>query len=454
MKSLSLHFISIGGSVMHNLAIALQQQGHKVTGSDDEIYEPSRTRLQKQGLLPAEMGWNPANIHTGLDAVILGMHARKDNPELLKAQELGLAVYSYPEFIYEQSKHKQRVVIAGSHGKTTITSILLHVLNYHKRNFDYLVGAQIEGFDTMVKLTADAPLLIAEGDEYGASPLDTRPKFLFFQPHIALISGIAWDHVNIYPTYDSYVHQFELLADSLPKAGAIVFDDTDDMLDVIALKEREDVTRQPYDVHSYRISNGQTWLKTKSAGDVPVQIFGEHNMKNIAGALAVCDRLGITEEMFYEAIQSFKGAARRLELVTSNDQKTIYRDFAHAPSKVGATTAAVRQQFPNRKLIACVELHTFSSLNKNFLGQYRDKLDQADVAVVFYSPHTLEMKRMEPISPQEIITAFDRPDLQIFTDTASLQTFLESQSTAAPSVYLLMSSGTFGGLDVNRLGEQ
>ncbi|RCR67960.1 UDP-N-acetylmuramate--L-alanine ligase [Larkinella punicea] len=451
MKPLTIHFISIGGSVMHNLAIALHQQGHQITGSDDEIHEPSHARLNQYGLLPEHIGWHPDAIHSGLDAVILGMHARADNPELQKAQELNLPVYSYPEFVYQQSQNKQRVVIAGSHGKTTITAMILHVLHYHKRNFDYLVGAQIEGFETMVKLTTDAPIIIIEGDEYGTSPIDPRPKFLHYHPHMVLISGIAWDHVNLYPTYEQYVHQFELLADAMSKSGTIVFDDTDDMLDVIALKEREDVTRQPYDVHPYRIENGKTVLVSKQHGDIPVLVFGEHNLKNISGALAICDHLAITEEMFYAAIQTFKGASKRLEKVKDDGSSLVFRDFAHAPSKVEATTAAVKAQFPDRRLVACVELHTFSSLNKTFLKQYRDKLDKADVAVIFYSPHTLEIKHLDPIDAAEIATAFDRPDLQVFTDSAALETYLKSLANDQPTVYLFMSSGTFGGLDLKTL---
>lgn len=449
MKLLNIHFISIGGSVMHNLAITLHQQGHRITGSDDDIHDPSRSRLDQYGLLPAQLGWNPEAIHPGLDAVILGMHARADNPELQKARELNLPVYSYPEFVYQQSRNKQRIVVAGSHGKTTITSMILHVLQYHHRKFDYVVGAQIDGFDTMVKLTDDAPVIVIEGDEYGSSPIDPQPKFLHYHPHMVLISGIAWDHVNLYPTYEQYVRQFELLADAMAKSSTIVFDDTDDMLDVIALKEREDVTRQPYDVHPYRIENGKTVLVTKNHGAVPVLVFGEHNMKNISGALAICDHLAITEAMFYEAIQSFKGAHKRLEKVIENESTIIFRDFAHAPSKVEATTEAVKAQFPNRRLVACVELHTFSSLNKTFLNQYRDKLDKADVAAVFYSPHTLEIKKLDPIAPADIVSAFDRPDLQVFTNSADLQQFLKNQQNGHPTVFLLMSSGTFGGLQLS-----
>ncbi len=435
---------------MHNLAIALHQQGHTITGSDDEIYEPSRTRLAQHGLLPEADGWFPEKLTAQLDAVIVGMHARKDNPELARAQELGIATYSYPEYIYRHSENKQRVVIAGSHGKTTITSMILHVLKHHNREFDYLVGAQLEGFDNMVKLTQRAPVIVIEGDEYASSPVDPRPKFLHYQPHIALISGIAWDHVNIYPTYEVYVDQFELLADAMPKGGILVFDQTDDMLDVICQKEREDVHRLPYKAHPYEVKDGQTLLITKQNTRVPLLIFGEHNMKNLSGAMTICDRLGITEDMFYEAIQSFKGAARRLERVATQSHKTVFRDFAHAPSKVEATTEAVREQFPDKKILACVELHTFSSLNKNFLSQYKGRLDAADLAVVYYNAHTLAIKRLEPITPDDVKAAFGRTDLQVFTETADLQAWL-LQQLPQTDVLLLMSSGTFGDLDLNTL---
>lgn len=444
---------------MHNLAMALHQQGHTITGSDDEIYDPARTRLAQRGLLPDQMGWFPDRLHTGLDGVILGMHARADNPELARAQELGLPIFSYPEFIYAQSRQKQRVVIAGSHGKTTITSMILHVLKHHNRQFDYLVGAQIDGFETMVKLTGDsdasgAPVIIIEGDEYASSPIDRRPKFLHYQPHMALISGIAWDHVNIYPTYDEYVDQFELLADQMPKAGVLIFDETDNLLDVIGEKERPDVQKVPYDAHPHLIRDGRTYL-TMSAGamagqEVPLQVFGLHNMKNIAGAMAVCDRLGVSDEQFYEAIQTFAGAARRLETVVQTDTQIVYRDFAHAPSKVEATTEAVKAQFPDKRLLACVELHTFSSLNKAFLGQYEHTLDAADVAAVYYNAHTLAIKRLEPISPDDIRAAFNKPDLAVFTETADLAAFLHQNQTAA-DVFLMMSSGTFGGIDLQSL---
>jgi len=438
---------------MHNLAIELQHKGFTITGSDDEIYEPSISRLKKNNLLPAEIGWFPEKITPDLEAVILGMHAREDNPELKKAQELGIKVYSYPEYIFEQSVDKQRVVIAGSHGKTTITSMILHVLNFNKRVFNYLVGAQIEGFENMVKLSDQAPVIIIEGDEYFTSPLDRTPKFMHYQPHVALISGIAWDHFNVFPTWESYVKQFEILADSIPKAGAIVFDQTDDMLDVIGQKERPDVVSIPYHAHSYKIENGKTFLITVEQGEVPVLVFGEHNMKNISGAKAVCERLGITDEDFYAAIQSFKGASKRMELLGSNSEINIYRDFAHAPSKVEATTAAVKSQFPDRTLVAVAELHTFSSLNKTFLKQYRRKMNAADVAVVYYNPLTVEHKRLEPISVEDIREAFKREDLNVFTDSTELLNFLQTQNWHQANL-LLMSSGTFGDLDLKGLVEQ
>ncbi|MBC3788012.1 UDP-N-acetylmuramate--L-alanine ligase [Spirosoma utsteinense] len=449
----AIHFISIGGSAMHNLALALQQQGYIITGSDDEIYEPSRTRLAQHGLLPAEMGWFPAAIHAGLDAVIVGMHARKDNPELIEAQVLGLPIYSYPEYIYRQSQQKQRVVIAGSHGKTTITAMILHVLKYHNRTFDYLVGAQIDGFETMAKLSLNAPVIIIEGDEYGSSPIDTQPKFLHYQPHIALISGIAWDHVNIYPTWDQYVHQFELLAEGMPKAGILIFDETDDMLDIIGQKERADITKVPYEAHPNEIVDGKTYLLTKQKSRIPVLLFGEHNMKNIAGAMTVLDRIGITDTQFYEAIPTFKGAAGRLEKVASAGNRILFRDFAHAPSKVEATTEAVKRQYPGRKLLAAVELHTFSSLNRAFLDQYKGCLDAADEAIVYFDAHTFAVKRLEPITPDDVIAAFDRPKLRVFTDTRELQAYLVEQHNAA-DVFLLMSSGSFGGLELNVLAEK
>lgn len=446
-----VHFIAIGGSAMHNLAIALRQQHFHITGSDDEIYEPSRTRLHAHGILPEATGWFPEKIDASIDAVILGMHARADNPELLRAKELGLPVYSYPEYIYQQSIDKQRIVIAGSHGKTTITSMILHVLQFHGRKFDYLVGAQLEGFDTMVKLS-DAPIIVIEGDEYLASPIDRKPKFLHYKHHLGLISGIAWDHINVYPTFDEYVKQFELFADSTPKAGTLIFDEGDDLVSVICRKERPDVLNLAYTTHPYKVVNGQTQLLT-DAGNVPVQVFGEHNMRNLSGAKTLCERIGIDEQQFYQAIRTFKGAANRLEMVGKNDRTVIFKDFAHAPSKLEATTNAVKEQFPDRQLVACMELHTFSSLNKEFLKQYKDTFSVAEQSVVYYSPKTLAHKKMPELSEQDVKTAFNNPDLLIFTDNQALQDFLLKQHWTDKNL-LLMSSGNYNGLDLKELSSK
>ncbi len=448
-----VHFIAVGGSAMHNLAIALHQKGYQVTGSDDEIVEPSKTRLANRGLLPEAIGWFPEKIDSGLEAVILGMHARADNPELLRARELGLRVFSYPEYIYEQCKDKQRIVIAGSHGKTTITSMILHVLQYHNRKFDFMVGAQIEGFETMVRLSEDAPVVIIEGDEYLASPVDRRPKFLLYKHHIGLVSGIAWDHINVFPTFDEYVRQFDLFADATPRSGTLIFDETDDLVTVICRKEREDVQRVEYTTHRHVVRDGQTCLVTDADEEVPVQVFGEHNMRNLNGARAILSKIGIGDRRFYEAIRTFKGAARRLEVVGQNQNTIVYRDFAHAPSKLEATTRAVKKQFTDRKLVACLELHTFSSLNKEFLKQYKGSFEDADTAIVYFNPHTIAHKKLEPISPEDVKNAFRRKDLMVFTDHLELGQYLTSQQWSAKNL-LLMSSGTFNGTDLKALSQK
>ncbi len=447
-----IHFISIGGAAMHNLAIVLKNQGHIVTGSDDEIYEPSKSYLAKNGILPNEIGWNSANINQDLDCVILGMHARADNPELLKAQQLGIKIYSYPEYIYSQSLDKQRIVIAGSHGKTTITSILMHVLKSVGKKFDYMVGARIEGFETMASLS-DAPIIIIEGDEYLSSPIDRIPKFLHYHPHMVLISGIAWDHINVFPEFEEYERQFEILADTIPKAGTIFYDDTDDLVSIIGAKERPDVKQKPYEAHPYKVVDGKFILLTKNNGEIPMEIFGEHNMKNLMGAKLILDELGILDADIYRAFSSFKGAAKRLETLLKTENKVVYRDFAHAPSKVKATTAAVKELFPTRKLIACFELHTFSSLNSNFLPEYENSLDKADLQIVFYSPKTLEIKKMKPIDEEFIRKAFGNEHLRIFKNVEILGNFLV-ENFGNNTNLLLMSSGTFGGLDLQKLLEK
>ena len=452
MSTQKVHFIAIGGSAMHNLALALHSKGFIISGSDDEIFEPSKTRLAKAGILPESLGWYPEKVTTELDAIILGMHAKADNPELLKAQALGLKIYSYPEYIYQQSIDKQRIVIAGSHGKTTITSIILHVLKYHHRSFDYMVGALIEGFDTMVKLTDDAPLIILEGDEYLSSPIDKTPKFLHYHHHIGLISGIAWDHINVYPTFDEYVNQFESFAEASPKGSFLIYSDNDDFAAYICKKERDDVSSIEYPAHKNEIIDGITYLIT-DFGKIPLQIFGKHNMRNISGAKVVCNKIGITDEMFYQAIRSFKGAANRLEVLNKNYSTVVFKDFAHAPSKVKATTNAVKKQYERKNLVAVLELHTFSSLTKEFLSQYKDTFKAADVPIVYFSPETVKHKKLEDISEKDIITSFNNKDLKVFTDSQKLSNYLLSLDWNNKNL-LLMSSGNFGGLDIKKLAKE
>ena len=445
-----VHFIAIGGSVMHSLALALLDQGVQVTGSDDLIFEPSRSRLMAKGLLPDPTGWDTEKITSDLDAVILGMHAKEDNPELRKAKELGLPVYSYPEFIYQASENKQRVVIGGSHGKTTITSMIIHVLNEIGRDFDYVVGALMPGINNMVKLS-EAPIIIIEGDEYLTSTLDKTPKFLKYQHHIGLVSGIAWDHINVFPTIDEYVKQFDLFADATPKAGTLIYYEDDDMATVICGKQRADVTSIAYKEHPHAIESGQTFL-LNGKDKVPVKVFGDHNMQNFSGAKEVLKKIGVIEASFYSCIKSFVGAANRLELVKENNTTAIFKDYAHAPSKLMATTKALKSQFPNRQLVACMELHTYSSLNKGFLKEYENSFESATLPVVYYNPEILENKNLEQLSNHEIINAFGQDDLKVFTDINELEEFLINPSWHSKNL-LMMSSGSFDNLDLGTLSE-
>ncbi|GAB3906868.1 UDP-N-acetylmuramate--L-alanine ligase [Mucilaginibacter boryungensis] len=444
-----VHFIAIGGSAMHNLAIALHNKGFDVSGSDDVLFEPSRTRLEKYGILPQQNGWYPEKITTDIDAVILGMHARTDNPELLKAQELGLKIYSYPEYIYEQSKDKLRIVIGGSHGKTTITSMILHVLQQAGKDFDYLVGAQLAGFETMVKLT-DAPVIVIEGDEYLASPIDRRPKFHLYKANIGVISGIAWDHINVFPTFDSYVEQFRLFIKTIQAGGTLIYSKTDTVLnEAVEADDTTSVTKIPYQLPQYQIDNGVTSI-VSDGKQYPLEIFGEHNLLNAEAARLVCKQLGISTGDFYQALTKFKGAARRLELLGKNESTNIYKDFAHSPSKLQATIQAVKNQFLDRKLVACIELHTFSSLNKDFLSQYAGTLDAATEAIVFIDSKTFEQKKMEPYDASVVKKAFDKDDLLFFNDPGELKKYLERIEINGKNL-LLMSSGNFGGIDLAAL---
>jgi len=443
------HFIAIGGAAMHNLALAMHNKGYQVTGSDDAIFEPSKSRLEKKGLLPVELGWFPDKITTDIEAVILGMHAKADNPELVKATALGLKIYSYPEFLYEQSKNKTRVVIGGSHGKTTITSMILHVMHYNNIEVDYMVGAQLEGFDTMVHLTEDNDFIVLEGDEYLSSPIDRRPKFHLYQANIALLSGIAWDHINVFPTFENYVEQFEIFVNQITKGGILVYNEEDETVKKVAEETSNTIRRLPYKTPNYTVENGTTLLNTPE-GPMPIEVFGAHNLNNLAGAKWICQNMGVDEADFYEAIASFKGASKRLEKIAEGKGKVAYKDFAHSPSKVSATTKAVKAQYPNRKLVACLELHTYSSLNAEFLKEYEGTLDAADVAVVFYSPDAVKIKQLEEVTYDQIAQSFKRDDLIIYTNPQEFKDFLFSYDLNNTAL-LLMSSGNYGGLNFDEV---
>jgi UDP-N-acetylmuramate: L-alanyl-gamma-D-glutamyl-meso-diaminopimelate ligase len=447
---MNVHFIAIGGSAMHNLAIALTRKGLNVTGSDDEIFEPSKSRLKKYGILPTLEGWFPERIHNGLDAVILGMHAKSDNPELRKVRDLNIPVYSYPEYLYEQSKNKMRVVIGGSHGKTTITSMILHVLNYSGIDSDYMVGAQLEGFEVMVRISESAPHIILEGDEYLTSPLDKRPKFHVYKPNIGLISGIAWDHINVFPTFEIYVEQFRIFADLIPEGGTLIYCADDPEVRKIGENMPPSVNSKPYSIPDHYIKDGKTFLLAEGQR-IPLQIFGEHNLLNVNGALLVCRELGITDNQFYDAIQTFGGASNRLEVIAAGRSSVVFKDFAHSPSKLMATTKAVKEQYPGRKLVACLELHTYSSLNVKFLEQYRNCMEYADVAKVYFNPHTVALKRLPPVGEEQIRTSFGRPDLMVYSDSAKLMNDLKNRQWDNTNL-LMMSSGDFDGIDLQELG--
>jgi len=446
---MNVHFIAIGGAAMHNLALALHNKGYKVTGSDDTIFEPSKSRLDAKGLLPETFGWYPEKVTSSLDAIVLGMHAKADNPELLKAQELGVKIYSYPEFLYEQAKNKTRVVIGGSHGKTTITSMILHVMHYHDRDVDYMVGAQLEGFDVMVKLTEGNDFMVLEGDEYLSSPIDMRPKFHLYKPNIALLSGIAWDHINVFPTYEDYVEQFSIFVDSIVTGGSINYNEEDPEVKRVVEASENQIRKISYQTPEYTVEDGETLLETPE-GPMPIEVFGAHNLNNLAGAKWICQHMGIDEDDFYEAISTFKGASKRLEKIAESNTSIAYKDFAHSPSKVEATTKALKEQYSDRTLVACLELHTYSSLNAEFLKEYKGALDAADVAVVFYSPHAVEIKKLEEVTEAQIANAFERDDLIIYTNPEDFKNFLFSQNFDNKSL-LLMSSGNYGGLDFDAL---
>lgn len=447
-----IHFIAIGGSVMHNLAIALSKQGISVSGSDDDIHEPSKSLLRQHHLLPATCGWFPEKIDRSLEAVILGMHASKDNPELLKALQIGVPVLSFPDFIHSQSIDKQRIVVGGSHGKTTITAMIAHVLSFFNRKFDLVIGASLAGMENPLKLS-DAPIIIIEGDEYFSSPTDLTPKFLKYQHHMAIISGIAWDHANVFPTQQEYIRQFERFADATPKGGTLIYNEEDPQAKRIGQMERADIQCIPFKTHEHRIENGKVSLLGEDKRMVPIKIFGRHNLQNIAAAKALLRKIGITKEQFYEAIATFKGASGRLQKMAENQYSAFYKDFAHAPSKVKATTEAIKSIYPKRELVGCLELHTYSSLNKRFLPEYKGSMDSCETAVLFYNPENLEKKKLEPFTDHELKSAFHRNDMKIFNDPRLLQEYLKSLSWNNINL-VMMSSGNFCGLDINELAQK
>lgn len=454
---MKLHFIAIGGALMHNLALALQQKGYTITGSDDEIYEPSRSRLAKAGLLPSQMGWHPSNITSDIDAVIVGMHARANNPELLKAQELGLTLYSYPEYLYLQSQQKTRVVVGGSHGKTTTTAMIMHLLKEQGVDFDYAVGAQLEGFELMVKLS-DAPLIIIEGDEYLSSPLDALPKFLHYHPHIAVLTGIAWDHINVFPTAKQYNKQFKRFIKRLTPKSSLFYYKKDKKLKKMAQAAPHQVTA--YDTPAHLIRDNQTYLiipynyeSSQQPLEVPLQIFGAHNLQNFQAARLVARELGLSDKAILEAIQSFKGAAKRLEILQESSQQALYKDFAHAPSKVRASIKAVKKQYQDRPLVAVLELHTFSSLNEEFLEHYEGTMGAADKAYVYYNPTTLKAKRLPALEPEWVEEAFFHPNIEVHTQIETLWKKLQAQIPQKQANFLMMSSGNWGGQSLEELAK-
>jgi UDP-N-acetylmuramate: L-alanyl-gamma-D-glutamyl-meso-diaminopimelate ligase len=430
---------------MHQLAIALARKGYQVSGSDDEIFEPARSNLAAQGILPLETGWFAEKITPDIDAIILGMHAKGDNPELLKAQELSLKTYSFPEYIFQESRDKKRVVIGGSHGKTTTTSMIMHVLKGAGRDFDFMVGAKLPGFDYAVHIS-NAPVIICEGDEYPASALEKRPKFHFLFPHIAVLTGIAWDHINVFPTFDFYLEQFRIFIRMIEPGGLLIYNETDPVLKELVETEQLNIRKTGYGIPEHRVKEGNTTVSIEGHAQ-ELRVFGEHNLLNLHAAWLVCRELGLPVKSFLQQIAGFTGASKRLELLAEKGNTRVYRDFAHAPSKVKATIAAMKAQFPERKLIAVLELHTYSSLQAGFMNEYKGVLDPADEALVYYSAHALELKRLPPLDPETVKKGFARPGLTVISSAQELSSWLKDQHYENSNL-LMMSSGTFDALDI------
>jgi UDP-N-acetylmuramate: L-alanyl-gamma-D-glutamyl-meso-diaminopimelate ligase len=447
-----VHFIAIGGAVMHNLAIALKLKGYEVSGSDDEIFEPSRSRLSRYSLLPLKEGWDPDRITKDIDTVILGMHATADNPEMLRAKELGVRIMSFPEYIYEQAKNKLRIVVAGSHGKTTTTAMIMHVFKYLGKEFDYMVGSYIDGYESMVGLSDKSQIAVLEGDEYLTSALDRRPKFHLYKPNIAILNGIAWDHMNVFPTFENYLDQFRIFIDCIEEGGTLIYYDGDSEVRKLALESEKKISKIPYKIHGY-FQNKTGFYGATLNRVIPLKVFGEHNMQNLSAAKEACLNAGITEDDFYRAVQSFEGTSKRLQKISENNNGVVYLDFAHSPSKVKATVEAVASRYPGKKIVACLELHTYSSLNTDFLPQYQGTLDKASFPYVYFNPHALKLKRLPLISVNEVKTAFGNTKLLVFDNSAEMFSFIQKQNYR-DSVYLFMSSGDFDGSDLKTLAEE
>lgn len=443
-----IHFIAIGGAIMHQLALALHRKGNIVTGSDDEILDPARSNLKAAGLLPESEGWHPEKISKDLHAIVLGMHARRDNPELVRAEELGIPVYSFPQYVYELSKDKKRVVVAGSHGKTTITSMIMHVLKKAGKEFDYLVGAKVSGFVSSVQLS-DAPIIVLEGDEYPASAVEKRPKIFFYHPHISVLSGIAWDHINVFPTFENYVSQFDTYLSEMQNGAKLFYNGEDSEVKMVVERSGKNLQATEYCTPKFHYESGVAVLDT-TLGPIRVSVFGWHNLLNLEAARNVCNELGVCDADFYKAITSFTGAARRLERLFEKNQVLAFRDFAHAPSKLKATISAVREALPSHRVIGVFELHTFSSLNAEFLSQYEGAMKSADDAIVFYSHHALELKKLPALQPAEVQKHFAQEGLIAVDNKEGLIAEVKGRIKAAgenPVCLLLMSSGTFEGID-------
>jgi UDP-N-acetylmuramate: L-alanyl-gamma-D-glutamyl-meso-diaminopimelate ligase len=449
---MKIHFIAIGGAVMHNLAIALQKKGYTVSGSDDEIFEPSRSRLDSCGLLPEKYGWYPEKITTDIDTVILGMHARSDNPELLKATESGIKIMSFPEFLYEQTKNKKRIVVAGSHGKTTTTAMIMHVFRTLGLKFDFMVGSSITGYETMVSLSDDSGIAVLEGDEYLTSPIDRRPKFHLYMPDIAVLNGIAWDHMNVFPTFENYVEQFRIFVDKIEEGGSLIYYADDPEVKKIAVAATGNIKKIPYRIHGH-FRNKTGFYAATCSRTIPVKIFGEHNMQNLSAAKEACLAAGISEDDFYKTIQSFEGTAGRLQKLKENEKGIFFYDFAHSPSKVRATVEAVASRYPDRDIIACFELHTYSSLNRDFLQFYKGTLEEATYAFVYFNPLQFELKKLIPLSKYSVKEAFSGKNLQVYDDSSEMFAKIKSMNVSTP-VYLFMSSGDFDGCNMNLLSEE